>query len=227
MTTIRWGVFTFITLAVAIGVAGAAEWQPVATDLIKTEKPGFGGLCGVVVDHKTGDVIVNLSDRGFYRSTDQGKTWARLGSQTLKGRTEWPGCLMLDPVGEGKLLVSALVYGEPILVCRDAMTFKPMDKKSSHIDWCAVDWSDADLKFVLALKHESGDLLIVSRDGGKSFEEIDKGYGPAWIFDGKTAVVAEAKTKDRPKPSLLRTTDAGKTFQPCGDFSTRAPAEVA
>ena len=45
-------------------------------------------------------------------------------------------------------------------------------------------------------------------DAGKTFREVGKGYGPAWIFDNKTAVVAEVKTKE-----LLRTTDGGKTFQ--------------
>jgi hypothetical protein len=94
------------------------------------------------------------------------------------------------------------------------MTWKAMDGKSGHVDWCAVDWTDPDLKFVLALKHESGDLMIVSRDGGKTFSEVGKGYGPAWIFDNKTAVVAQVKSKDRPKPGLLRTTDGGMTYQP-------------
>src|SRR5262249_43830187 len=72
------------------------------------------------------------------------------------------------------------------------------------------------------LKHESGGLLIASRDGGKSFDEVGKGHGPAWVFDDKTAVVAEMKTKDRPRPGLLRTTDGGRTFKPCGAYSTQA-----
>src|SRR5438046_10628398 len=132
----------------------------------------------------------------------------------MKGRTEWPGCLMLAPSG-GKRIVMALVYGAPIGVSPDAgVTWKFMANKSSHVDWCAVDWSDPELKFVLTLKHESGDLLLVSRDGGMSFDEVGKGYGPAWIFDGKTAVVAEVKSKTRPSRQLLRTTDPGKTSEP-------------
>ncbi len=218
---------TFLGAAVAAvllaAAARAADWEPTTAELVKAEKPGFGGLSGIVVDHKTGDITVELSDKGFYRSTDQGKTWNKLGTQSLKGRTEWPGCLMIGPVGEGKTMVSALVYGEPILVSADGgTTWKPMDKKSAHVDWCAVDWSDPELKFVLTLKHESGDLLLASHDGGKSFDEVGKGYGPAWVFDGKTAVVAEAKSKDKTKPGLLRTTDGGKTFQPCGDYTTKA-----
>jgi hypothetical protein len=200
-----------------------ADWQPVTAELIEREKPGYGKLCGVVVDHATGDVYVNLSDRGIYRSPDQGRTWQRQGSETLKGRTEWPGCLQLDPTGRSKRLVVALVYGTPIAVSPDlGVHWQTMNPKSSHVDWCAVDWADPDMAFVLALKHESGDLLIASHDGGKTFEDVGKGYGPAWIFDAQTAVVAQARSKTQPKPGLLRTVDGGRTFERVGDHYTRA-----
>lgn len=199
----------------------AADWEPVTTELLKSVKTGYGGLCGVLVDHDRGTIYINLSDQGLYRSSDGGKTWKSTGDKPFKGRTETPGCFLLDPTGKSKRLVAALVYGAPISVSEDdGKTWTAMNGKSGHVDWCAVDWSD--LQFVLTLKHESGDLLLVSRDGGKTFDEVGKGYGPAWIFDSKTAVVAEAKTRDRPKPGLLRTEDGGKTFKRCGDYSTRA-----
>ena len=205
-----------------VNSAGAA-WQPVTAELIATEKPGYGKLCGVVVDHQTGDVYVNLSDKGIYRSADQGKSWQRQGTETVKGRTEWPGCMQFDPTGKSKRLVLALVYGAPIAVSPDAGAhWKLMSPKSSHVDWCAVDWTDPAMAFVLALKHESGDLLIASHDGGKSFREVGKGYGPSWIFDARTAVVARARSKAEPKPGLLRSTDGGKTFESCGAYTTRA-----
>ena len=90
-----------------------------------------------------------------------------------------------------------------------------------------MDWTDPELKFILALKHESGGTLIASHDSGKSFTEIGKGYGPAWIFDAETAVVAEARTRDKAKPGLMRWTDGGKTFQPCGRVSRDGVAEMA
>lgn len=205
----------------ATSYSAAQEWSPVTVELLKSEKTGFGGLCGVVVQPDTGDVIVNLSDNGLFRSRDQGATWTRLGRE-FKGRTETPLCLMLDPL-EHKKLVSTFVYGSPPIVCDDLDSpWKTLDAKAGHVDWCAVDWTDPGLNFILTLKHESGDLLLVSHDGGKSFEESGRGYGPAWIFDGKTAVIAEAKTKAKPTPGLLRTTDAGKTFQLCADDSARA-----
>jgi hypothetical protein len=204
--------FTFVGLALA---ADEPAWQAVTTELLKTEKPGYGGLCGVLVDHQTGCVYINVSDKGVYCSTDQAKTFKKQGTQVIKGRTEWPGCLMMDPTGKSKKIVMALVYGAPISVSADeGVTWKMMDGKSGHVDWFAADWTDPDMKFVYALKHESGDLLLVSHDSGKTFAEVGKGYGPAWIFDNQTAVVAQAKNKDNPKPGILRTTDAGKTFKP-------------
>ena len=78
-----------IMLILGVSITGIAqEWNPVTVELLKSEKTGYGGLCGVVVHPPSGDVIINLSDRGLFRSKDQGTTWQRLGSEELKGRTE-------------------------------------------------------------------------------------------------------------------------------------------
>jgi hypothetical protein len=192
-----------------------ADWQPVPVHRITPEKPGYGGLCGIVVDHETGDVFVDVSDLGFYRSADQGETWKHVPALPLKGRTETPGCWTINPTGENKTMVTALVYGAPITVgTESASRFKHFDKRSEHIDWCAVDWTDPAMGFVLALKHEQAGLLIASNDGGQSFRDVGKGFISGWVFDGKTAVVA----REGPEPTLQRTTDAGHTFVSCGGF---------
>ena len=66
---------TVVTLLAFPTLLHAQDWQPTTAELIEKEKPGYGKLCGVVVDHASGDVFINLSDRGVYRSADQGKTW--------------------------------------------------------------------------------------------------------------------------------------------------------
>ena len=80
-------------------LAAEPEWQPMVADLLKSEKTGFGGLCGIVVDRDSGQVWINLSDRGFFTSTDQAKSFKRASGAQPRGRTEWPGCLMRDPTG--------------------------------------------------------------------------------------------------------------------------------
>jgi len=100
-----------------------------------------------------------------------------------------PWNFQLDPTGNKKRLLLPTVYGGPIAVgSAEKGEWRTLDKASVHVDWCAADWTDADLKFLLALKHESGGLLLRSRDGGKSFDEVGKGNGPAWVFDADTAV---------------------------------------
>ncbi|OWK40568.1 sialidase family protein [Fimbriiglobus ruber] len=204
---------------VSIPAAGAAEWEAITTELLKTEKPGYGGLSGVTVDHATGHVFVDVSDRGVFRSTDQGKTWARVGESPIKGRTETPGCLQLDPTGKSKRLMMATVYGVPLALGTTDGAWRFLDKASVHIDWAAVDWSDPETKFILGLKHESGGVLIRSRDGGKTFAEVGPGYGPAWVFDADTAVATRAKSKTQPAGGLVRTTDGGKTFTSVANYT--------
>ena len=217
--------FLAITSLAFVSHASAAEWEPMATQLLKSEKLGYGGLTGVVVDRQTGDVYIWLSDKGMFKSTDQAKSFKPHG-KPVKGRTEWPGCMQTNPVGAMRNWVVATVYGGPILSSADgAQSFTPMDKKSVHVDWVAVNWNDSDRQFVLSLKHESGDLLLASNDGGKSFREVGKGYGPACVFDANTAVVvqlAPIEPKKPPKRVLARTTDGAKTFEKVADFSTKA-----
>ena len=212
--------FSFFSIP---ALSSAAEWEPMMADLLKAEKLGFGGLTGIVVDRQTGDVYAWLSDKGMMKSTDQAKTFKPL--YLVKGRTEWPGCMQTNPVGPLKTWVIALVYGAPILTSDDGEKFTPTDKKSVHVDWVAVDWSDPERKFLLTLKHESGDLLMASDDGGKSYRDVGKGYGPACIFDSKTAVAVQIIPGEPKKPAkriLSRTTDGAKTFEKVAEFSTKA-----
>src|SRR5262249_5612982 len=96
--------------AIAPSAAEEPAWQAMLGDLPKTERAGFGGLCGFCIDRKTGDVIVNISDRGFYRSTDGAKTFQRISNSQPKGRTEEPGCFRIDPTGTSQTSASAIVY---------------------------------------------------------------------------------------------------------------------
>jgi hypothetical protein len=117
MRGICW-VFSLLVCAAPAWAAGDG-WQPVLLDLLKREKTGFGGLCGVLVDHQSGHVWVNLSDRGMFHSGDRGKTWRRVSDTQPKGRTESPGCWLFDPTGRGGTMVTALVYGSPVAVSAD------------------------------------------------------------------------------------------------------------
>ena len=74
----------------------AADWEKVTDNLAKKEKAGYGGLCGITIDHSNGHIYLNVSDKGIYRSTDQGSSFS-LFSNEVKGRTEWPCLLYTSP----------------------------------------------------------------------------------------------------------------------------------
>src|SRR5262245_47115222 len=100
--------FILAVFAVAVLLAGAPaadgpSWQAMLGDFPKNEKADYGGLCGICVDHASGDVFINISNKGssgFYRSTDGAKTFQRLSDTQPKGRTEEPGCFLIDPTGK-------------------------------------------------------------------------------------------------------------------------------
>jgi len=197
-----------VLMALAAGPAGARTadppaWQATLGDLVRAEKAGFGGLCGVAVDPATGTVWINLSDRGFYRSDDQAQTFRRCGGHQPKGRTESPRLPAAGPDrrepppadGPGLRRANQRQRGRR----RDVAS---LDAQSGHTDWCAADWTDPDLKFVLALKHEAGGLLLASRDRRATFSEVGKGYGPGWVFDDTTAVVAGGQVPGPPNPPV-------------------------
>jgi photosystem II stability/assembly factor-like uncharacterized protein len=214
------GLLIAAALAPIAGQSDGATWQPVTAALIEREKPGYGGLCGVLVDHSNGAVIVDLSDRGLYRSADGGKNWEPLGTERINGRTETPGCMMLDPTGKSDRLLLPTVYGGPVaLGTKRGDAWKRLNSKAMHVDWCVMDWKSPTPKLVLTLKHESGGVLLRSNDGGQSFTEVGPGYGPAWVFDERTAVAAKVGPNGQPAGGSVRTKAGGATFEPCGDYS--------
>ena len=171
---------------VLLGIAApawAGDWAAIPAGQVTDKKPGYGGLSGVVVDHATGEVYLCVSDLGLFRSKDQGKSWAPLEQAPPKGRTEQPGCLLIDPTGKSKRTVLARVYGGPVVVGDlEAGKWGALGDKSIHVDWCVVDWTDPEMGFVLALKHESGGTLIASHDGGKSVRRNRQGLRPRLGF---------------------------------------------
>lgn len=213
-------------VAVLTFAAGAnADWQALTSDLVKAEKPGYGGVSGVFLDRSTGDVFVWLSDKGMYHSADRGQSWKSFG-KPAKGRTETPGCILANPTGPLATFMIPLVYGAPIIKSdRDGTSWETLAKQSMHVDWVAVDWSDPATRFLLTLKHEAGGLLLASDNAGQSFREIGKNFGPAVIFDKQTAVIARTEPGEKPKSKktvLVRTTDACKTFTTVGEFTPKA-----
>jgi hypothetical protein len=83
-------------------------------------------------------------------------------------------------------------------------------------DYAAVDWSAGEVKTIFAALHESGGQVMLSTDGGKSWNKLFKDAefdktGGLGIFDEKTLVYTQ-KGK-----GIQRSTDAGQTWTKIAD----------
>ncbi|HEX5102506.1 MAG TPA: hypothetical protein VFV87_01765 [Pirellulaceae bacterium] len=205
-----------LALAARISRADDSEtekWVPISegvtTQLVNDgKKIGYPGLtAGVAVDRTTGDLFMVVCDQGVWKSSDQGRTFARVDEGAIGGRCETG--YAFDPAPAGKGLAAFMVYGGCGLSRDGGKSW--IKFKSSHFDCGAVDW-EAGGKTLLAIRHESGGTLAYSTDEGQSWTDLGKGFtNGVGLFDARTLVA----TKGR---GMLRSDDAGANWIEVSDL---------
>ncbi|MDB5335606.1 MAG: BNR/Asp-box repeat protein [Planctomycetaceae bacterium] len=178
----------------------------------KTAWPGE--TAGVTVDPASGDVYLIVTGLGVWKSTDIGKTFARVDGGKVGGRCETSFALNAD--SGGKRLACFMLDGKCAWSGDSGQTWTPFTDVGRNWDYAAVDWSADGVKTIFAALHESGGKVMFSADGGqtwsKLFEdaEFDK-TGGLGIFDAKTLVYTQ-KGK-----GIQRSTDGGQTWTKTAD----------
>lgn len=119
---------------------------------------------GVIVNRLTGDIVVNFSTRGLWRSSDQGITFERIDSNTVSGVNELPGAIQCDQ-DDPKRIANFSLDGTAAYTA-DGILWKTMTKVGRNWDLGTVDWSVPDPKVLIAAHHESSGELQLSTDGG-------------------------------------------------------------
>jgi photosystem II stability/assembly factor-like uncharacterized protein len=170
---------------------------------------------GISVDRTNGDVYLLANNIGICKSTDQGKTFSLVSGKAVTGRFETGWGLNIDPAG-GRLMCFT-IYGAAGYSDDAGKTWT--QSKLGHLDYGAVDWSDTG-KALLAIGHESGGKLLFSKDAGKEWKELGKGYSAAGLFDSKTLLTFSKSD------GLVRSTDGGGTWMKVSDEKLAAPVMV-
>lgn len=184
------------------------KWVPISESVTSKLKPGYPGkTAGVTVDPATGDVYMVVPDQGLWKSIDKGDTFDRVDGKAIGGRCETGFALNFDPAG--KRLACFMIYGSSASTEDTGKTWTP--SKLSHLDFGAVDWS-ATGKCFLAIRHESGGMLTVTTDSGKSWTDLGKGFVRVGVFDENTLACGKAK-------GLVRSEDGGKTWSDVSDVT--------
>jgi hypothetical protein len=203
-------------IAVATGDdASKGKWLPMSDGIISTLeadhlKPGYpGGAAGVAVDHASGAVYVVICDQGIWRSADHGATFIRVDKKVIGGRCETGFALDADPAGSR--LMCFMIYGPSGMTMDGGNAWS--SSTLSHLDFGAVDWSDATAKTMISVKHESGGEGVLSRDAGKSWSSLGKGFKAVGIFPGGILMGDKGA-------GLVRSEDGGMTWASVSNLKT-------
>ncbi|HET6249550.1 MAG TPA: hypothetical protein VFE47_17815 [Tepidisphaeraceae bacterium] len=179
------------------------------------KKLGYpGDTAGVVVDVASGDVYMIVAGLGIWKSTDGGKTFARVDDGKIGGRCESSFALNADPAG--KRIACFMLDGPCAWTGDSGATWNPMTGVGRNWDYAAVDWSGDGVKNIFAAHHEDGGQTYHSTDGGKSWTklfkqaEFDK-TGGLGIFDANTLVYTQKGS------GIQRSTDGGQTWMKISD----------
>ncbi len=196
--------------------SGKAGWVPVSDTVMKSladesKKIGYpGGTAGVCVDRTTGAVYMIVPDQGIWKSSDRGLTFQRMDGGALGGRCETGFALNPDPAG--KRLAAFMLDGQAVVMSEAGKTWKPIQQQGRGWDYGAADWSAVEPQTLLAVHHETGADLRLSRDGGKSWSVIGTDYSGLGVFDDHTFVATKGK-------GILRSTDSGATWTTVSDLT--------
>jgi len=182
------------------------------------------GTGGVTVDRSNGDVYVIVTGEeifkgpgeGVWKSTDQGRTFARVDGGIVGGRCETGYALCLDP--NGKRLYCFMLDGSSGCTLDAGQTWEKLGKVNRGWDFAAVDWSVAKPQVIFGSEHESGGKYHLSSDGGKSWKKLGefpkdaRGTFGVGVIDANTLVRWSST-----QAAIERSLDAGTTWTKVSD----------
>jgi len=221
-----------IAFALAASVAATAnaqspgKWVNISDSVIaqltkEGKKIGWPGqTSGVGVDRTNGDVYMVVCDNGLWKSTDHGATFARIDGGAVTGRCETG--FGLDFSEHGRKFACATVYGNSATAFNSGERW--LKSTLGHLDCVAASWRfESDVKdtardtALLSIKHENGGELVLSRDAGKTWDTLGKGFNGVGLF-GAALLVG---FKDG---GIVRSTDFGKTWNQVSDLKPTGKA---
>jgi hypothetical protein len=173
-----------------------------------------GLTAGITVDPSTGDVLHGRLGRRLYKSTDKGASFERCDGETIGGRCETGAALNVDPERPGRI-ACFMLDGKSARTLDGGKTWTPINDKSRGFDYVAVDWSDPKARRMFGVRHESGEIGLLSEDGA-TWKVLDKPWKAFGVFDFDTLVTFRGQ-------GIERSTDGGATWSKVSDLVPTGP----
>lgn len=180
------------------------QWVPISESVTSKVPQKWPHLtAGITVDPSTGNVYMAISGAGLWKSTDHGKTFEQTGGDLIGGRCETGAALSVDPERPGRI-ACFMLDGKSARSLDGGKTWTPINDKSRGFDYVAVDWSDPQARRMFGIRHESGEIGLLSEDGA-TWKVLDKPWKAFGVFDFNTLVTWRGQ-------GIERSTDGGATW---------------
>jgi len=200
--------FALAAIAVfcAVPQAEKGKWVPISESVTsKVEQKWPFLAAGIAVDPASGEVYLVISGAGLWKSSDHGATFAQIDQGLVGGRCETGCAISVDPGGGGRLAFFQL-DGKAAWTGDGGKTWHPCnDGGRRGFDFVAVDWTDPKARRMFGVRHESGEVGLLSEDAGASWKALDKGFKVFGVFDFDTLVTSRGA-------GIERSTDGGATW---------------
>jgi hypothetical protein len=181
------------------------------------------GLC---VNRLNGDIYVNLSGKGIWKSTDKGAHFA-LVDGNVTGFNESPWSVNQDESNPARIALFC-DYGSAGITT-DGTNWHALNALNADGAFGSVDWSTPNAKTMIMVTHGGGTIAITSNAGvnwrtlGFSMQGIGDAErdtcGMIGALDGKTFIYSMLAS------GIMRSVDTGKTWTKVSDeiVLTRTP----
>ncbi len=203
-----------LLLALALACSAAQEkgqWIPISESVTSKVKPAWPGLtAGITVDPSNGEVYMVVAGQGLWKSKDKGATFERVDGELIGGRCETGAALQVDPERPGRI-ACFMLDGKSARTLDGGKTWTPINDKSRGFDYVAVDWSDPNARRMFGVRHESGEIGLMSEDGA-TWKVLDKPWKAFGVFDFDTLVTYRGN-------GIERSTDGGATWSKVSDIN--------
>jgi photosystem II stability/assembly factor-like uncharacterized protein len=192
-----------------------------------------------------GKLWSDSAERGLYKTTDAGKTW----QQVLKGANLSTGCgsVAMDPANPDRLLASLWDFrrqgwtfrsgGNGPKAVSGSGLYRSTDAGRTWVEETttankalppkpygriALAYAPSDARTVYAFVESTDSALLISHDGGDTWERGDKSQWMVWrpfYFANLIVDPKDAQRIYKTDGSLILSEDGGKSFSTIGGFN--------
>jgi photosystem II stability/assembly factor-like uncharacterized protein len=132
-----------------------------------------GSLTAVFAKPDEDLLLAGVALKGVWGSTNGGTSWTQMGSGAGSATiTNRPSAIVFDPTTSRRFWEAGIYNGGGVYVTNDdGVTFTQLGT-FGHSDDVSIDFTDPDRQTLLASGHEMSQTLRLSRDGGKTWNDI-------------------------------------------------------